>query len=82
MDTRLVESMGTYKTFLRLKEGFSFTIPYPAIVAKDPSAIVIFLLLGYELCVLNFCDECVIWLIAPESIIQEPKRDMLEALKA
>ena len=58
MDTRLVESLRTWKTFLRLKEGFTLTIPEPATVAKDPSAIVIFLLLGHGIYVLNFSDEC------------------------
>ena len=35
MNTRLVESLRTCKTFLRVKEGFTLTIPEPATVAKD-----------------------------------------------
>ena len=58
MDTRSVESLRTCKTFLRLKEVFTLTIPKPAIVTKDPSTIVIFLLLGHGIYVLNFSDEC------------------------
>ena len=33
--------------FLRITDGFILTSPIPAIVVKDPSAVVIFLLLGH-----------------------------------
>ena len=82
LDTRLVESLGTCKTLLRLKEGFTLTTPWPTIVTKDPSAIVIFLLLGHGIYVLNFFNECVIWSITLESMIQELARDIPNALKA
>ena len=81
MNTRLVESLRTCKTFLRVKEGFTLTIPEPATVAKDPSAIVIFLLLGHGIYVLNFSDECH---MLSSSWINDPRawKDITETLKA
>lgn len=66
MNTKLVESLRTCKTFLNLKEQFTLVFPLPTTMDKDPLAVVIFLLLGYKIYVLNFSNECVIYLVAPE----------------
>ena len=49
METRLVESLGTYNTFFKTMDLFKWTSPWPATVAREQSTMIIFLLLGHEL---------------------------------
>lgn len=74
MKTRLVESLVTCSTFFKTIDLFKRTSPWLAMVARKPSTVAIFLLLGYGLKILNFCGEWVIWSIALESMTQEPRK--------
>ena len=46
METRLADNLGTWRTFLRIRVGVMYMSPKPAMVAKEPLATTIFLLLG------------------------------------
>jgi len=46
IDNRFVVKLGTCNTFLRVNTGLRGIVPWPTTVVGDPSATVIFLLLG------------------------------------
>ena len=46
METRLTDNFGTWRTFLKIRVGVIYMSPKLAIVAKEPLATAIFLLLG------------------------------------
>ena len=82
MDMRLEDNFRTCNTLFRDNESDTYTIPWPATVIRDPSIIVIFLFPRHGLYVLNLIGLYVIWLVALKSMTQEPREDILEALKA
>ena len=46
MDNKFAVRLGTCSTLLRVNEGLRGIVPYPETMVRDPSATVIFLLLG------------------------------------
>lgn len=49
IETRLVDNLGTCKTFFKTREGCILISPLPATMVNDPSTNAIFLLLGHGL---------------------------------
>lgn len=71
METRLSDSFGTWRTFLRTRIGVICISSKPATEAKEPLATAIFRLLGHGVYMWKNWDIGVIWSVAPESIIHE-----------
>ena len=74
-----MDNLGTWRTLFKVIDGLIWTSPVPATVAKDPSAVAIFLLLGHGEYVEKNLDEWVMWSVAPESMIQECLKGVSEA---
>ena len=68
METRLVESFATWRTFFRIGNGFIWISPWPATVVREPPVVEIFLLLGHGVYETNLWEELVIWSVAFETL--------------
>ena len=53
-DTRLADNFGTWRTFVRTNDRVIWIFSKPAIVVREPSTIIIFLLLGQRVYVIKF----------------------------
>lgn len=42
-----MDNLGTWRTFFKVSVGLILTSPTPAIVVNEPSAVLIFLLIGH-----------------------------------
>jgi hypothetical protein len=82
MDNRFAVRLGTCSTCLRVNKWLRGIVPWLAIVVRNPSTTVIFLLLGQGWYDLKETAEWVIWSVVPESITQMLEWSLFEALKA
>ena len=77
-----MDSLGTWRTFFRVKEGLILISSIPAIVIKELLVVAIFRLLEQGEYERNNWEKRVIWFVFLESIIHESIRNVLKAFKA